>query len=96
MAKHIGQTIETHDLRDNKKLLTDLGFDTTIECAGPRAMQRVKCELTDQWIKESVYNEHMKDLRDRYKNGRESNAWKVKQTTLPNHLYPDIWICDEL
>ena len=86
---------KSHDLRDNKKLLEDLGFNTTIECAGPRAMQRVKCKLTDEWANEGVYNEHMKDLKDRYKNGRESNAWKVRQTTLPNHLYPDIWICNE-
>tara|TARA_B100000674_G_scaffold323807_1_gene269933 strand:+ start:3051 stop:4475 length:1425 start_codon:yes stop_codon:yes gene_type:complete len=84
-----------HDLRENTKLLEDLGFNTAIECAGPRAMQRVKCKLTDQWINEGVYDEHIKDLEDRYKNGRNRKAWQVKQTTLPNHLYPDIWICNE-
>ena len=86
---------DAYDLRKNKELLEDLGFIKSIEVAGPRALERIKCELTDEWEKQRVYDIQIQDLRERYGNGRSKQAWEVRPTVLPNSLYPDIWIADK-
>lgn len=83
------------DLRKNESLLKSLGFDESIEIAGPRAMQKIKCELTDNWKSANVLEKHLEDLRSRYRKGRTKSAWMVKPTVLPNYLYPDIWLTDK-
>ena len=82
------------DLRKNRELLYKLGFNQTIEVAGPKAMRRMECELSDQWKKEGVYDEQMRDLDFRYRSGIKGNSWQRRPSVLPNHLYPDIWIAD--
>ena len=52
------------DLADNKKLLNELGFDKSNETAGPRALQRVRCNLTKDWLEEGVYDDHIADLKE--------------------------------
>lgn len=83
------------DLRENKKRLSDLGFIESREIAGPRALQKVKCDITDDWEKTGVYKAHIKDLAERYKNGCNEAAWQVRESVLPNSLYPDIWIASK-
>ena len=83
------------NLENNKHLLNKLGFEEAIEIAGPRALQHVRCELTEIWKKRDVYEKHLEDMRRRYKGGRQPEAWKVRPSVLPNDLYPDIWIADQ-
>ena len=83
------------DLNDNKQLLKKLGFDKTLEIAGPRALQHVSCPITEIWKQRDVYENHLEDMRKRYKGGRQPEAWKVRPSVLPNDLYPDIWIADQ-
>lgn len=83
------------DLRNNKDLLKTLGFNRSVEIAGPRAMQRMKCKLRDDWEKAKVLEQHLDDLRSRYQRGRTKSAWEVRPSVLPNHLYPDIWITNK-
>lgn len=84
-----------YDLRKNIETLRSLGFCESIEIAGPRALQFVSCELTDEWKRYEVYKKHIDDMKERYKYGRNRAAWEVRETKLPNHLYPDIWIANK-
>ena len=77
------------DLRDNLPLMRALGFETVREIAGPRAMAKLSCELTDLWRDEGVLEAYRLDLQDRYRN---NCAFKVRPTILPDHLYPDLWL----
>ena len=54
------------DLRENKTLMKEIGFDEVIEVAGPRALRRIQCELTDEWEKYGVLEKQRADLADRY------------------------------
>lgn len=82
------------DLRDNKPLLKALGFEEVIEVAGPRALRRLSCALTDAWSEAGVLGDQRSDLESRYKNGISAEAWTVRPSVLPNILYPDLWIAD--
>ena len=98
--KIIGKThwtahLKGSDLRDNSVLMQKLGFSEVREVGGPRALQSISCELTDQWQAENYHDQYIKDMKERYGRGRTANAWKPKPTCLPNHLYPDIWIANE-
>ena len=77
------------DLRDNIPLLNSLGFDRAREIAGPRALSRLECELTDLWRESGVFDQYRKDLKDRYRDGR---VHCVRPTVLPDELYPDLWL----
>ena len=92
---HWTSHLERYDLRVNEVLLKSLGFQQSIEIAGPRAMQKIKCELTDEWEKANVLEKYIEDLRYRYNKGRTKSAWKVRPTVLPNELYPDIWLTNK-
>ncbi|WP_115125950.1 sulfatase-like hydrolase/transferase [Synechococcus sp. GEYO] len=81
-----------NDLRNNKTLMNMLGFDNVIEVAGPRALRRISCELTDDWEKAGVMEQQLRDLEERYGSGLTENSWKVKPSILPTKLYPDCWI----
>ena len=83
------------DLRDNEELIKSAGFDKVREIAGPRALRRIRCELTDLWEAEGVAELYKDDLTNRYNSEEGVKAWEVKPTILPNHLYPDIWIGQE-
>lgn len=83
------------DLRDNESLIKKLGFDVVNEVAGPRALRRIECELTDEWKKNNVYEAHLSDLEIRYGKGQHKEAWKVRPSSLPVDLYPDIWIANK-
>ena len=48
---HWTSHFQTSDLRENKPLLKQLGFDQACEVAGPRALRRVTCDLTEAWRK---------------------------------------------
>jgi len=77
------------DLRDNLPLLKALGFDRAREIAGPRALTRLECELTDRWRDAGLLDLYKEDLEDRYRNGR---VHCVRSTVLPDALYPDLWL----
>ena len=79
------------DLRDNLPLMHALGFDTVREIAGPRAMAKLRCELTDLWRDEGVLDAYRRDLQDRFRN---NCAFTVRPTILPDHLYPDLWLTE--
>ena len=81
-----------YDLRENIELLRKLGFEDAVEIGGPRAMRRLECELTDEWQEAGILKKHREDLEKRYGQGFNEQAWSVRETVLPNHLYPDIWI----
>jgi choline-sulfatase len=80
------------DLRSKEDIINNLGFDYVVEIAGPRALQRVKCELTDDWERAKVMDKYKEDLSNRYKYGLNRNAWTVRPSILPISLYPDCWI----
>lgn len=80
------------DLRRKEEIIRAIGFEYIIEIAGPRALQRIKCSLTDEWEKANIKEEHIEDLKKRYMYGLNRRAWKVKKTVLPASLYPDCWI----
>ncbi|KZR73251.1 sulfatase-like hydrolase/transferase [Prochlorococcus marinus] len=84
-----------HDLRNNEHIIKSLGFDEVLEVAGPRALRRVTCQLTDEWEQAGVLEKYRKDLKKRYSAGRSPKAWEVRETVLPLDLYPDIWIADK-
>lgn len=86
---------EPTNLADNYSRIKALGFDLSIEIAGPRALQKIECAITEDWRKADVYDIQMEDLRNRYKNGRHRDSWMVKESILPNNLYPDIWIAEK-
>ena len=83
------------DLRENTKRLEALGFDKSVEVAGPRALRIVSCNLTEEWKTSGFYELQMDDLDRRYKQGRTRSSWETRASILPNRLYPDIWIADE-
>ena len=80
------------DLRDDLPLLRELGFNEVIEVAGPRALRRLSCALTDAWQAAGVLEQQRADLEARYRGGRTPAAWAVRPSVLPLELYPDIWI----
>ena len=83
------------DLRDTKNIIEGLGFNNVCEVAGPRALSRVSCQLTDQWKKMGILEEYIRDMDARYRSKDEEKAWEVRETILPNFLYPDLWIGQE-
>lgn len=85
----------SNDLRNNVERMQSLGIDRITEIAGPRALRRIKCELTDEWERAELLSIYKRDMRERYDNHDASEAWKVRASILPNHLYPDIWIGDK-
>ena len=82
------------DLREHRPLLRALGFDTVEEVAGPRALRRMECPLTDAWRAAGVLEAQRADLQQRYGQGRTAAAWTIRPSVLPQALYPDIWIAD--
>ena len=86
---------EPGDLRDDEDLIRSLGFDHIVEIAGPRGLRVKDCKITDEWKQYGVYEAHMEDMKRRYSNGRTKEAWTVRETILPEQLYPDIWIKNE-
>ena len=77
------------DLRNNLPLLRSLGFDHVREIAGPKALQRMSCELTDLWRDAGLMDVYRSDLRDRYS---QRCRHRVRPSVLPEDLYPDIWL----
>ena len=92
---HWTSHLRSKDLRMKEELIKSLGFDQVNEVAGPRALQIMKCELTDAWENEGVFDAYLEDMKKRYKNGRSAESWRVRPSILPYHLYPDIWIADK-
>ena len=92
---HWTSHLKPGDLRETKTLIQSAGFDRVLEVAGPRALQIMSCELTDEWKKESVFEQYLDDMKKRYRHGRTAAAWDVRPSVLPNHLYPDIWIANK-
>jgi len=82
------------DLNENKPLLRALGFDSALEVAGPRALQRLECSITEAWAQAGFLESQRADLKARYGSGRSPAAWHVRPTVLPNPLYPDLWVAD--
>lgn len=82
------------DLRSGSALLQSLGFDDSIEVAGPRALSEVTCDLTDAWLNfsDDLPDRYRADLAERYQSGP---VWRVRPSILPTHLYPDIWVCNQ-
>ena len=72
----------------------NIGFDIINEVAGPRALRVKRCSLTDDWQKYGYLERYIEDLIKRYKNGRVKEAWLPKESVLPEHLYPDVWIAN--
>ena len=79
------------DLRDNKPLLHALGFNRSLEIAGPRALAEVSCSLTDAWQRAGVLEAYRADLKRRYRHGCAHHSWP---SVLPAHLYPDVWLAN--
>lgn len=95
----VGKTHWTsHDkncnLGDNLNLLKNLGFDYAIEIAGPKALRRIDCALTEAWKKEGYLESMRKRLEDRYCSPGDAKKWEVKPSMIAKHLYPDIWIAE--
>jgi len=86
---------EPRDLRADAARLHGLGFDRVLEIAGPRALRRIDCALTDAWREAGVLESQRAALDALYRQGQEPSAWQVQPTTLPNALYPDIWLTDQ-
>ena len=91
---HWTNHLEPTDLRLTQPLIESLGFERVLEIAGPRALQTVRCALTDAWEENGVLQDYIDDLRQRYGQGQTEQAWAVRPSVLPNHLYPDLWIAD--
>ena len=77
------------DLADNLPLMKSLGFARVREIAGPRAMSRLKCELSDLWRQHGLMEKYIEDLSSRYSN---NSCDIVRPTILPDNLYPDVWL----
>ena len=92
---HWTSHFQTSDLRKNRPLLKQLGFDQACEVAGPRALRRVTCDLTEAWREAGLLEAQRTDLQQRYGQGRSAAAWSVRPSLLPNPLYPDIWIAEQ-
>jgi arylsulfatase len=80
------------DLRDNQPLMQALGFDRVREIAGPRALVRMRCDLTDLWDQAGVMEAYRTDLAERYAGGRHD---VVRPSVLPDALYPDLWLGEQ-
>ena len=91
---HWTSHFQKSNLRDNGPLFNQLGFDQVCDIAGPRALRRVTCELTEAWREAGLLEAQRADLKKRYGHGRCTEAWSVRPSLLPNELYPDIWIAD--
>ena len=91
---HWTSHFQTADLRQNGPLFKQLGFDQACDIAGPRALRRVTCALTEAWKQAGLLEAQRADLQQRYGQGRSSAAWTVRPSLLPNPLYPDIWIAE--
>jgi len=91
---HWTSHFQKSDLRQNGALLNQLGFDLACDIAGPRALRRVTCALTEAWREAGILEAQRADLQQRYSKGRSSEAWTVRPSLLPNQLYPDIWIAE--
>ena len=86
---------ERYDLRNNLSLMKELGFNDVIEIAGPRALRRINCDLTEDWERNGVKEKQENDLRERYADGKSPKAWQVRESILPLDLYPDIWVANK-
>ena len=62
------------DLRDTKNIIEGLGFNHVCEVAGPRALARVGCQLTDQWRSEGILEAYKKDMDARYRSKEQRKA----------------------
>ena len=82
------------DLRQSQDLIHALGFKRVLEIAGPKALQHVRCELTDAWEEKGVLDLYVKDMHQRYRPGKCNQAWAVRPSVLPDDLYPDIWLTE--
>ena len=82
-------------LSDTEYIIKKAGFERVNEVAGPRALRHTKCNLTDEWEREGVLDDYIKDMEKRYSKGRTKEAWEPRPSCLPNHLYPDIWIANK-
>ena len=91
---HWSDHSKKYNLDKNKALLEKLGFEYSDEIAGPRALQKIECSIVSDWKNEGFYEKQIDDLRKRYAYGRSKPSWEVRESILPNHLYPDIWIAD--
>ena len=91
---HWTSHFQTSDLRQNGPLFDQLGFNEACDVAGPRALRRVTCELTEAWRKAGLLEAQRADLQKRYSKGRSAAAWGVRPSLLPQPLYPDIWIAE--
>ena len=91
---HWTSHFKTGDLRANVPLMQALGFEKVIEIAGPRALRRVECALTDAWRNAGLLDQQRQDLQRRYGHGPSAAAWAVRSSVLPQELYPDIWIAE--
>lgn len=83
------------DIREKEYLIRSLGFENITEITGPRALRFINSQITDDWKNEGVLERQRDDLDYRYRNIREEEAWKSRETVLPKHLYPDIWISEK-
>ena len=79
---HLTAHIPGRDLRDQTSRLHELGFERTLEIAGPRGLRHVECELTDAWRDAGVLDAQRADLERRYGGGRQPEAWAVRPTLL--------------
>lgn len=79
------------DLRHNQQLLQGLGFERSLEIAGPRALAVLRCPLTEIWQRAGLLEAYQADLKRRYHGGTAHRVWP---TVLPTHLYPDVWLAD--
>ena len=91
---HWTSHMQASDLQQNAELFNQLGFDISCDIAGPRALRRMECALTEAWRNAGVLDAQRADLERRYGQGRTSEAWTVRPTVLPRELYPDIWIAE--
>ena len=92
---HWTSHVQASNLQHNDKLFQQLGFNISCDIAGPRALRRIECTLTEAWRGAGVLAAQRADLERRYGRGRTSEAWTVRPTVLPNDLYPDIWIAEK-
>ena len=83
------------DLRVDEQIIMDLGFNQVVEIAGPKALRRISCQLTDEWDKRGYRDKYKEDMQVRYGKGLKGKPWIVKETILPYELYPDHWIANK-
>lgn len=91
---HWSSHFKSKDIRESSTLIEQLGFKNIIEIPGPRALKNINCKLTDDWESEGWLSKQREDLKIRYGQHKTEEAWTSRETILPNHLYPDIWVSD--